>query len=152
MAIFATPYKYYNLFLLAGKGWQGKRGTMITVRNLHTVDLKPFGDVGLGAEVVDFKELAGSISAAIIKLGPSKAFKPHTHPSDHILVILKGSGVLSFMQPNQHLGVLLLSAGDVVPVPKDYVHAFASEDQGCEFLSIATPARALEDPERLVKV
>jgi quercetin dioxygenase-like cupin family protein len=115
------------------------------------VNLQPFGEAGIGGEILIPAQLNNQVSLSLIKLGADEAFAPHFHPSDHILVIMEGSGQLDCSEGDSRT-VYELREGDVVPVPSQLVHAFAATAEGCTFLAFAVPARPLKHPERLVPV
>lgn len=120
----------------------------LTIHNLDKLELVRFGDVGIGAEALIPSELGGRMSASVIELAPNEEFEPHKHSSDHVLMILEGSGRLDCWE-GEEKSSYEVSKGDIVPVPSEFTHAFGAGREGCIFLSFATPARVLTDPERL---
>lgn len=114
---------------------------------LVTLDIVVAG-FAKGTEMIAPACIQGSMSCSVIELSPSTGFEKHTHPSDHVLVILSGGGVFNYSDEGEECQ-LIFEAGDVFPVPGQFPHAVSAGNDGLRFLSIANPARTLEDKDRM---
>ena len=105
-------------------------------------------DFAKGGELIDPKDVGGRVSCSKIHVPPHKGFARHIHPSDHILIILDGSGWMTYSEKGKSLR-LNFQKGDVFPVPSNLEHAVTAGKNGVTLLAIGSPARLLNDPERM---
>lgn len=97
-----------------------------------------------------FAEGTNPISISRLTMDPNTGFERHTHPHNHVLVILEGGGFLIYDRGDGVDIRLDFTAGDVFNVPGTNEHAVSAGDKGITMLSIGSPAMRLIDPERMV--
>jgi len=106
-----------------------------------------------GTELNDpdqFAEGTNPISISRLTMDPNTGFERHTHPHNHVLVILEGGGFLIYDRGDGVDIRLDFTDGDVFNVPETNEHAVSAGDRGITMLSIGSPAMRLLDPERMV--
>lgn len=109
----------------------------------------------VGVELNNPEEFApdtNPISIARLTMGPDSGFERHTHPYNHVLAILEGSGFLVYDCGDGVDERLEFKQGDVFNVPGTSEHAVSSGPNGITMLSIGSPSMRLIDPERMVFV
>jgi quercetin dioxygenase-like cupin family protein len=88
----------------------------------------------------------GHLGADLIRLKAGTSFAPHTHPGDHLLIIVAGEGTMTYggkIFPT-HAGQILMIEGAVphaVGAITDHV-----------ILAVGSPHKAADDPERMALV
>jgi quercetin dioxygenase-like cupin family protein len=105
-----------------------------------------------GVELNDpsqFHPSTNEISIARLSMNPNAGFERHVHPHNHVLVILKGSGFLTYDSGNGDK-VLEFGEGEVFNVPGTSEHAVSAGADGIDMLTIGSPSMQLIDPERMV--
>lgn len=84
----------------------------------------------------------GRLGADIIRLAAGERFQPHTHPGDHLLIVLAGQGTVT------HGGqVLSTSAGDIYLVEGGVPHAVGAITDHV-ILAVGAPHRGIDSPDR----
>ena len=124
------------------------------------VPSEPFGRVAKAIEALDTTHASGQYRVQVIELPPNKSFEPHTHISEHVIYAIRGSGNVSIWGYDKKEGeikvymnskkVYPFSKGDILIIPKDCPHAFASGDEGLKEVIINIPGIALHDHQRIV--
>jgi quercetin dioxygenase-like cupin family protein len=85
----------------------------------------------------------GAIGADIIRLEAGQGLAPHTHPGDHLLIMLGGAGTITIdgtVRPT-HAGEMYIVSGEIphaVGAITDHV-----------ILSVGAPHRAIDAPDRM---
>ena len=97
-----------------------------------------------------FTEGTNPISISRLTMDSNTGFERHTHPHNHVLVILEGGGNLTYDRGDGVDVRLDFAKGDVFNVPGTNEHAVSAGDEGITMLSIGSPAMRLIDPERMV--
>jgi len=88
----------------------------------------------------------GAIGADIIRLAAGDGFAAHTHPGDHLLLVLGGQGTITIdgtVHPTQ--------AGEIYIVSGSVPHAVGAITDHV-LLSVGTPHRAIDAPDRMTLV
>jgi quercetin dioxygenase-like cupin family protein len=87
----------------------------------------------------------GAFAADMIRFSPGKGIPAHTHPGDHILVCLSGTGKLIFDGE-----IFPITIGTIYLVPGNVSHAILTDenDEELTLLSIANDHRPVESKER----
>jgi quercetin dioxygenase-like cupin family protein len=121
---------------------------------------EPFGKVAKAMEALDTTHAKGQYRVQVIELPPNKSFEPHTHISEHVIYAIEGSGNVSIWGYDKKgdnvkvytdtKKVYAFSKGDILIIPKDCPHAFASGDAGLKEVIINIPGIALHDDQRIV--
>lgn len=109
----------------------------------------------VGVELNDptvFAEFTNHISIARLAIDPNSGFERHIHPHNHVLVILEGTGFVTYDRGDGIDEVLEFGRGDVFNVPGTREHAVSAGVDGLTMLSIGSPPMHLIDPERMVFV
>ncbi len=101
----------------------------------------------IGAELIDPKETKGRLSCSKIRIQPNKGFKRHIHPSDHLLIILVGSGFLTYWEKGTKFRMDFRS-GDIFSVPRELHHAVTAGLSGVTLLAIGTPGTNASRPRK----
>jgi quercetin dioxygenase-like cupin family protein len=124
------------------------------------VPSEPFGKVAKAMEALDTTHANGQYRVQIIELPPNTSFEPHTHISEHVIYAIEGSGNVSiwgYDKQGENIKVYMdskkvyaFSKGDILIIPKDCPHAFASSDEGLKEVIINIPGIALNDELRIV--
>lgn len=102
-----------------------------------------FGSQALGLSLVKNNNFA----ADILHFQPNTQTILHTHPGNHILFVVDGSGWL-FFDNAMHV----LSVGDCYFVPGNIPHQVGTDNTILYLLSIADDHRPVDSPERLQEV
>lgn len=85
----------------------------------------------------------GPFAADLIRFPPGGAVREHTHPGDHILVVVEGRGWLEYDgEPHR------LERGHIYLVPGHIRHAILAETE-LTLVSVADDHRDVGSPERL---
>lgn len=100
----------------------------------------------------EFADGTNPISISRLSMNPNTGFERHVHPHNHLLIILEGSGFLTYDRGDGEDARLEFGAGDVFNVPGTNEHAVSASEEGIKMLSIASPVMRLLDPERMVFV
>lgn len=132
------------------------RVTNLEIMNFLTAD----DDVQVTPNVVgvelnrpeEFAEGTNPISVSRLTMEPGTGFERHVHPHNHLLIILEGSGFLTYDRGDGKDGRLEFGKFDVFNVPGTNEHAVSAGEEGITMLSIASPVMRLLDPERMVFV
>src|SRR5258708_4867701 len=109
----------------------------------------------VGVELNDPSEFevgTNPVSISRLTMDPNSGFERHTHPHNHVLVILEGSGFLIYDNGGDEDNRLEFKAGDVFNVPGIREHAVNADSEGVTMLSVGSPSMRLIDPERMVFV
>lgn len=88
----------------------------------------------------------GQLGADLIRLAAGEGFAPHTHPGDHLLLVLAGEGTITYrgMVHPTHAGEIFLIAGQephAVGAITDHV-----------ILAVGSPHRAIDALDRMALV
>lgn len=87
----------------------------------------------------------GDFGADIIHFEPGGCVEEHTHPGDHILFCIEGSGVVSFYG-NRHV----IKKGQCYLIPGEAPHAvYADADDSMTLLVVGNQHISADSPERL---
>ena len=97
-----------------------------------------------------FADGTNHISISRLTMDPNTGFERHTHPHNHVLVILEGGGYVIYDRGDGVDVRLDFAKGDVFNVPGTNEHAVSAGNEGIRMLSIGSPAMGLIDPERMV--
>ncbi|ONK13228.1 cupin domain-containing protein [Streptomyces sp. MP131-18] len=88
----------------------------------------------------------GALGADMLRVAPGDAFPVHTHPGDHLLLCVKGTGTISVGGTTYTVG-----PGDLYMVPGTVPHAVgAAENDEHILLAIGAPHFPVDSPERLM--
>jgi quercetin dioxygenase-like cupin family protein len=88
----------------------------------------------------------GHLGADIIRLAAGEGFVPHTHPGDHLLIVIGGLGTLirgGTIYPTR--------AGDILMVEGEVPHAVGAITDHV-ILAVGAPHRAVDAPDRMTPV
>lgn len=88
----------------------------------------------------------GELGVDLIRLGAGDGFVPHTHPGDHLLIIVAGEGTISYdgsVYPTQAGQVYLLDGGVPHGVGAITDHVI---------LVVGSPHKPVDSPDRMVPV
>ena len=88
--------------------------------------------------------------ADIIRFGPGEKVKKHTHPGDHILFVLKGTGIVEYYDDKYQL-----SPGVVYLIPEYVPHAIYADDTETNeliLLAVGNDHRPVNSKDRLVMI
>lgn len=89
-----------------------------------------------------------SVGIDRIEVSPGSGFEMHTHPSDHILYVLRGRGFLDIQGE-----AVEMTRGMSLFVPANVAHAMrAAPRRWLKVLAIGFPHIDLNDPKRMVVV
>jgi quercetin dioxygenase-like cupin family protein len=78
-----------------------------------------------------------------ISVPAGRGFAPHTHPGDHLLIIIKGDGTIT-----THGRIYPTHEGQVYFVPGNDTHAVGAITEH-HILAVGSPHRLPDDPERM---
>jgi quercetin dioxygenase-like cupin family protein len=87
-----------------------------------------------------------SLGADVIRMAAGDGFVPHTHPGDHILVVIGGRGTIACRGE-----IHPTSAGDVYFVEGDVAHAVGAITDHV-LLAVGSPHRPLDSSDRMTPV
>lgn len=88
----------------------------------------------------------GHVGVDVIRLAAGTGFAPHTHPGDHLLIVIGGEGTVTYggyIYPTQ--------AGQVYLVPGAEPHAVGAVTDHV-ILAVGAPHKAVESPDRMALV
>jgi hypothetical protein len=88
----------------------------------------------------------GTLGADLIRVGAGTGFAPHTHPGDHLLLVVRGRGTITLAGR-----VYPTFPGDVYVVPGREPHAVGAIDDHV-LIAVGSPHRAIDDPDRMTVV
>jgi quercetin dioxygenase-like cupin family protein len=88
----------------------------------------------------------GQLGCDLIRLGAGQGFVPHTHPGDHLLIVLGGQGTVT-LGGNIHP----TEAGQVYLVPGAVPHAVGAITEHV-ILAVGSPHKAVDDESRMQPV
>jgi len=88
----------------------------------------------------------GQLGCDVIRLGAGQGFVPHTHPGDHLLIVLAGQGTVT-LGGNIHP----TEAGQVYLVPGAVPHAVGAITEHV-ILAVGSPHKAVDDESRMQPV
>jgi quercetin dioxygenase-like cupin family protein len=81
--------------------------------------------------IAEFLPETARLGVAWVRLGPGQVLQPHRHPTQSMIIVCRGQGLLLDTVETT------LNEGDTVLVPADYLHGFRGlEPNGVEGLSI----------------
>lgn len=86
----------------------------------------------------------GNLGCDVLYLQPNARFHLHTHPGDHLLLILKGYGTVTYGGT-----VYPTVPGDLYMVPGLVEHAVGAGPEGHWLLSIGSPHKPADSAERM---
>ena len=136
-------------------GYMHEDGTLILARwghlmtGLHdghgiNVPLYPrtkvmYGTKATGEDLVS----NGQLGVDLIRLPAGGGFAPHTHPGDHLLIVVAGHGTISYQGR-----IYPTEAGQVYMVEGSEPHAVSAVTDHC-ILAVGSPHRPLESADRM---
>lgn len=86
----------------------------------------------------------GHLGVDMLYLPPRYSFPLHTHPGDHLLLTVRGSGTATFG------GVVYeVSPGDLYMIEGGVPHAVGSGAEGHWLLAIGAPHKSVDAPDRM---
>lgn len=88
----------------------------------------------------------GTIGADIIRLAAGTAFTPHTHPGDHILIVVGGEGTLTYQGK-----VYPTRAGDIYMIAGSSPHAVGAITDHV-IIAVGSPHMPIDSPYRMALV
>jgi quercetin dioxygenase-like cupin family protein len=115
-------------------------GTVTYSRNLPTVPMH-----GAPARATPLVT-NGRLGIDLIHLEAGKSFAPHTHPGDHLLIVVSGQGTVTYdgaIYPTEPGQVYLIEGG--------VAHAVGARSDH-RILAVGSPHRAADDPDRMALV
>lgn len=86
----------------------------------------------------------GSFAADLIRFAPGQGVGKHTHPGEHILIVVSGHGLLTCGDD-----FLSLVPGMIYHVPAGAPHALSATDAELTLISVANDHRPVDSPQRL---
>lgn len=90
----------------------------------------------------------GNLGVDLVQVQPGDKFPVHTHPGDHLLLCLKGSGTISIGEETY-----TVNPGDLYMVPGLIPHAVgAPEDDVHVLAAFGSPHMAVDSPGRMTLV
>lgn len=124
--------------------WAKDRGLADTGEQLLAVDLTPRPARLVGARATGSALGSnGALGADVIRLAAGDGFVPHTHPGDHILVVIGGRGTITWRG-----SVRPTRAGEVYFVPGQVAHAVGAITDHV-LLAIGAPHRPIDSADRM---
>jgi gluconolactonase len=78
-----------------------------------------------------------NMQLSFISMDPGTVFKPHIHPQEQMMFVLRGNSDNTLLDAKQSM-----KTNDVVRIPGNMVHGASVGDLGCDALDIFWPARA----------
>lgn len=88
----------------------------------------------------------GHLGIDVIRLAAGTGFVPHTHPGDHLLIVIGGEGTVTY---GGH--IYGTKAGQVYLVPGAVPHAVGAITDHV-ILAVGAPHKPVDSPERMVPV
>jgi quercetin dioxygenase-like cupin family protein len=88
----------------------------------------------------------GALGADVIRLGAGEGFAPHTHPGDHLLVVLGGRGTITYDGR-----IYPTAAGEIYMVEGSVPHAVGAVTAHV-ILAVGSPHHSVESEERMTPV
>lgn len=88
----------------------------------------------------------GKLGVDRIQVSAGRGFVPHTHPGDHILIVIGGLGTITFDG-----AVFPTAAGEVYMVPGMVAHAVGARTDHV-ILAVGAPHKAVDDPDRMAPI
>jgi quercetin dioxygenase-like cupin family protein len=88
----------------------------------------------------------GLLGADVIRLGPGEGFVPHTHPGDHLLIVIGGYGTITYdgrIYPTK--------AGEIYMVEGGVPHAVGAVTEHV-ILAVGAPHRPVGSADRMTPV
>lgn len=86
----------------------------------------------------------GHLGADILSVPPNAAFPVHTHPGDHLLLCLAGTGTISVGEVTYEV-----EPGDFYMVDGLTPHAVGAGPEGHVLIAIGSPHKPIQSPERM---
>lgn len=99
-------------------------------------------------EMVSPGEFGGRLSCHKIDIPANAEYPVHDHPSEHIILVLEGTGWMKYWKNKREHG-FDLKAGDVFFVPANAPHQVGAYDNGAIMLAMSSDSKPLTDPNRL---
>jgi quercetin dioxygenase-like cupin family protein len=88
----------------------------------------------------------GHLGADVIRLAAGERFAPHTHPGDHLLIVIGGQGTITYD------GVIYPTrAGEIYLVAGEIPHAVGAIT-GHVILAVGSPHQPVDSPHRMTPV
>lgn len=87
----------------------------------------------------------GVLGSDVLWVPPSHSFPVHVHPGHHLLLCMAGEGSISVAGETY-----IVHPGDLYMVPGDIPHAVGATEAGHMLLSIGSPHKPVDSPERMV--
>jgi quercetin dioxygenase-like cupin family protein len=88
----------------------------------------------------------GRLGADVIRLAAGEGFVPHTHPGDHLLIVVGGQGTITYGGK-----VYPTRAGDIYLLAGEVPHAVGAITDHV-ILAVGSPHRAVDAPDRMKPV
>ena len=85
----------------------------------------------------------GLLGADVIRLAAGTAFTPHTHPGDHLLIVVGGKGTITY-QGKIHA----TRAGDIYLIEGSTPHAVGAITDHV-IIAVGAPHRPIDSPDRM---
>ncbi|MEM7345427.1 MAG: cupin domain-containing protein [Chloroflexota bacterium] len=88
----------------------------------------------------------GQLGADLIRLKANDGFVPHTHPGDHLLIVVGGKGTITYdgyIYPTQ--------AGQVYMIAGEIPHAVGAITDHV-ILAVGSPHKSIDSPDRMAPV
>lgn len=116
-------------------------------RQLLGVDLGP-REVAMAHSTATGSDLVsnGTLGADVIRLGPGEGFVPHTHPGDHLLIVIGGEGTITYDGR-----IYPTAAGEVYMVEGGVPHAVGAVTDHV-ILAVGAPHRPAGSDDRMTPV
>lgn len=86
----------------------------------------------------------GHLGADLLYVLPNQSFPLHTHPADHLLLVVAGSGTVTVGSQ-----IYPTRPGDLYMVEGEQIHAVGAGPEGQYLLSFGAPHIAIDDPRRM---
>ena len=130
-----------------GATWARRAGINDDIEHLLAVAVGP-GEVEMVGSVATGTPLVSNsrIGADLISLEAGQRFAPHTHPGDHVLVVVAGCGTLTLDG-----AIYPTEAGQVLIVDGEMPHAVGAVTDHL-ILAIGSPHRPVDASDRMVLV
>lgn len=88
----------------------------------------------------------GNLGIDIIQLNAENKFTPHTHPGDHLLIIIGGEGTITYAGK-----VYKTKAGDLYMIEGKVPHAVGAITNHV-ILAVGSPHKPIDSPQRMALV
>lgn len=88
----------------------------------------------------------GRLGADLIRLASGEGFVPHTHPGDHLLIVVGGQGTVTYGGK-----VYPTRAGEIYLIAGEIPHAVGAVTDHV-LLAVGSPHRAVDAPDRMTPV